>query len=290
MKNNNNLAIEKPSLKNPPKSEIQPLRNVHKALGLHKLKSYRNRRFMWADLILGTLGVGSLVSLYKQNPLGVFEVKVLNKVVEFAYDTNNELLGQVVLGGTIYVAPIVVAGCFVASFLHMRRSKIFKSKEAGKDINSLLKYHFWSDPAKYLEQGALVLKSEFSAKDLTLDEAKEIVSRQALRHAQDRQKWHNSKGKILSAENEVVKAEILQKQTEKLEKERAEQERIDAKKREKELESDAFKGDDSIPTIEINLDDDGVVVAVETTEKKKEEKNTVVVGYEPNDKEFEYSK
>lgn len=291
MSKNSDLKIFQPSVKTPSKEEIKPLRNVHKALGLQKLKSNRNRRWMKRDLVLGSLASVSLASLYMQNPLGVLEGQILDNVIDYALEANNMILAQTVMGATVLGAPIVIAGCFVASFFHCRRSNIIKHKEAKKKLNGLLKYHVWSNPEKYIEKGALALKSEFVAPELSLDDAKEIVSRQALRHAQDRASWgYKLQKRILSAESAIVQDEIWKKvgaERERIEKERA---RVEAEKQAEALASDPFKGGKTdMPVIDLNLD-----AKNETKQKIKKINNKengnyddLVVGYAPDETEFE---
>lgn len=289
MSKNSDLKIFQPSVKTPSKEEIRPLRNVHKALGLQKLKSNRNRRWMKADLVLGSLASVSLASFYMRNPLGVLEGQILDNVINYAFEANNMLLVNVALGGTIYGAPVVIAGCFVASFLHCRRSNIIKRKEASKNLNGLLKYHIWSNPEKYIEKGALALKSEFVAPELSLDDAKEIVSRQALRHAQDRASWgYKLQKRILSAESDIVQDEIWQKvgaERERMEKERA---RVEAEKKAEALASDPFKGgktDEAV--IDINLDDEVKPEKKKINNKEYDVYDDIVIGYAPDEAEFE---
>lgn len=291
MSKNSDLKIFQPSVKTPSKEEIRPLRNVHKALGLQKLKSNRNRRWMKTDLVLGSLASISLASFYMQNPLGVLEGQILNNVVNYAFEVNNMLLVNVAIGATIYGAPAVIAGCFVASFFHCRRSNIIKRKEANKKLNKLLKYHIWSNPEKYIEKGALALKSEFIAPELSLDDAKEIVSRQALRHAQDRASWgYKLQKRILSAESDIVQDEIWQKvgaERERMEKERA---RVEAEKKAEALASDPFKGEKTeIPVIDLTLDakNEAKPEKKKINNKEYDVYDDIVIGYAPNEAEFE---
>ena len=214
------LVVTKPEGKvKVTRARVKPIKNLNKALGFKKLKSNRQSRRAKRDLILGLAGAAVIGSVIVQNEIGKTALIVLDNTVYTIAGIGTQeamMVAYGVLYGSFFAVPAVTAYWLGASAYCFYKSPKNVKKEANYEVEKLLKYRFYSNPNKYIERAVNVLKTQFHAQDLTDEQAKEIVTEQALRHAQDRAKYGRKiKNDIKLAESEVVEKRIQQALEEK---------------------------------------------------------------------------
>lgn len=164
------------------KSQINSVKKLNKAIGLTKLKSYKQLRKMFRGIIITGVGTTVMASeTLREGGLNLLD-NAIYCLADMGY--SDPVLYFVTISGTLAV-PAITGYCALSSVYNFIKAPKTRKKEAEYSAEKLIKKGILSKD-KYLNRGIDKLKTSFDGNDISYDQAKRIIYDHAVRHAKDR--------------------------------------------------------------------------------------------------------